>query len=37
METNNKPLFKMVFTLKDNADPVKFAVQNTMVVCGEHF
>ena len=34
METNNKPLFKMVFTLKDNADPVKFAeIIDEMLAC----
>jgi len=34
MGTNNKPLYKMVFTLKDNAIPEKFAeVIDEMLAC----
>lgn len=34
METNNKPLYKMVFTLKGNAIPEKFAeVIDEMLAC----
>lgn len=34
MSTNNKLVFKMVFTLKENADPVKFAeIIDEMLAC----
>lgn len=38
MGTNNKPLFKMIIELKDNADPAKFAeIIDEMLACYKTF